>query len=387
MRVRAGVVIALLSLCGGCGFGSSGAIEAAGSWERLPDPPLEPREQATGVWTGREVLILGGSDAPPTPPNASGASDARPLALRDGAAFDPHTRSWRRIAPAPIGIEPVSPTAVVRGVLYVAVARTPGRRDTRMDLLAYRARSDRWDRLPAPPRRNYTLAGAGGRLVAYGPARGPVRPSVFLLARGARRWIELPAPPIRGELVWSGRRLVVIGYDPAARDYRNPPLARAATLRLGDDAWRRLPDSEHVLRGYGPWLRVGRRLVNPGLGSGGVDYDFGRPNGGILDPERGIWSELPNVPEPAEDGGTEFGTGVLTRTRLLGGRPTMLVLDLTRGEWIRVQRLWSDRTAPQGWTAANTRRKLLAFGGARFDRRHPEGELLNDAWLWTPPSP
>jgi hypothetical protein len=125
--------------------------------------------------------------------------------------------------------------------------------------------------------------------------------------------------------------------------------------------------------------------VSPELGTGGVDYNFGRPYGGILDPERGVWSELPNVPAPREAGGTEFGTGVLTGTRLVGGLPSMLVLDLTRNEWIRVPRLWRDRLAPQGWTRVNTGRKLLVFGGARWSRAHPDGELLNDAWLWTPP--
>jgi len=387
VRFRAVTTLVFASMAAGCGFGGSDAIRPAGSWERLPDPPLTPREQATGAWTGREALVFGGSDAPPTPPGASGESAPRPKALRDGAAFDPRTHSWRRIAPAPIGIEPVSPLAVAGESVYVAVPRTPGRRDTRMDLLAYRTRGERWERLPSPPRRNYDLAGAGRRLIAYGPGRGPVPLSVYLLAHGAPRWTELPRPPMRGKLVWSGGRLVIIGFDPAARDYRNPPLARAATLRLGDDAWHRVPDSDHVLWGYGAWMPVGRRLVNPGLGSGGEDYDFGRPNGGILDPERGVWSELPNVPEPSEERGTEFGSGVLTRTRLFGGSPTALVLDWSREEWIRVPPIWPDRNAALGFTSVNTRRGLLAFGGSRFNSRHPEGKLLNDAWLWTPPAP
>jgi hypothetical protein len=187
-------------------------------------------------------------------------------------------------------------------------------------------------------------------------------------------------------IVWSGRRLVLIGFDPAADRADNPPLARAATLRLGDGAWRRLPDSDHVLWGHGFWVRVGDRLVSPELGTGDERYSFGRPYGGILDPERGKWSELPNVPEPTKERGTEFGTGVVTRSRLVGGIPTLLVLDMTGGDWIRVPRLWGDRSAPQGWTGVNTRRKLILFGGARFNRRHPEGVLLKDAWIWTPPA-
>jgi hypothetical protein len=375
---------AVVSLAAGCGFGGSGEIESGGSWERLPDPPLSPREQPIGVWTGREALIFGGSDAPPMPPGASGDAEPKPR-LRDGVAFNPRKRSWRRIRSAPIPIEPISPVAVARNSVYVAVPQNPGVRHTRMALLAYRLRADTWERIPSPPRRNYAVTGIGDRLLAAGPGRGPVPLSLFSLGRDERRWTELPRPPMRGTLAWNGRHLVMIGYDPKARDYRNPPLARAATLRFGDRAWHRLPDSDHVLWGHGFWVRVGTRLVSPELGTGNEDYDHGRPYGGILDPERGVWSELPNVPEPSEERGSEFGTGVLTRTRLVGGIPGLLVLDTTRDDWVRVPRLWPDRNGVQGFTVVNTRRKLLAVGGARFNRRHPEGVLLNDAWLWTPP--
>ncbi len=290
----------------GCGFGGSGDIESAGSWKRLPDPPLSPREHSIGISAGREVLILGGSDAPPTHPSAgSGPAEPRPP-LRDGAVFDARTRAWRRIADAPIGLDVFSPGAVLRRTVYIAVRRT-ARRDTRVDLLAYRLRSDSWRRLPSPPRRNYSLVSAGGRLVAAGPARGPAPMSVCVLRRVVRRWERLPDAPFRGSLVWHRGRLVLIGFDPRARNPDNPALARAATLRLRDREWHRLPDSEHVMWGHGFWVPVGDRLVSPDLGTGNEDYDHGRPYGGILDPERGTWSELPNIPEPTEERGAEFG--------------------------------------------------------------------------------
>lgn len=388
MSLHRWVLVAQCAVClllAGCGFGGSAEIPSVGSWKRLPDPPLSPREGALGVWTGREVLILGGS-IDPTPPGAGSSRKPKPP-LRDGVVFNPRTRSWRQIAPAPIGLESFFPVAVARRSVYIAVPRNPGARDTRMDLLEYRLRANRWRRLPSPPRRNYTLVGVAGRLLAAGPERGPVPLSLFQFERRERRWRELPRPPMRGAFSWNGRRLVLIGFDPAADHFPNPPLARAATLRFGDDAWRRLPDSDHVLWGHGFWVRVGTRLVSPELGIGNEQYSFGRPYGGILDPERGIWSELPNVPEPDEERGTEFGTGVLTRDRLVGGRPNLLVLDMTRDDWIRVPRLWRDRNWRDSPTMVNTRRGLLAFGGVRWNRAHPDGELLNDAWIWRPPPP
>jgi hypothetical protein len=90
----------------------------------------------------------------------------------------------------------------------------------------------------------------------------------------------------------------------------------------------------------------------------------GGPYGGILDPVRGVWSELPNVPEPSAERGAEFGAGVLTRTRLVGGSPRLLVLDVTRNDWIRVPRLWRNRSTPHGWTTS-TAGASCACSGAR----------------------
>ena len=54
----------------------------ADSWQRLPDGPLGPREGYTSVWTGTELLIVGG---------AAGDTFASPFA----AAVDPDTGTWR----------------------------------------------------------------------------------------------------------------------------------------------------------------------------------------------------------------------------------------------------------------------------------------------------
>lgn len=80
----------------GGGYASAGA---AGTWERAPTPPLGPRERAVGVWTGREAIVVGGAGPPFYPPDWDGPT-VEPPPLRDGAAFDPRTASWRSIAPA-----------------------------------------------------------------------------------------------------------------------------------------------------------------------------------------------------------------------------------------------------------------------------------------------
>lgn len=64
-------------------------------WQRLPEPPLSPRFAALGVYVDGLVLALGGSNA-----TISGGP-YRPPQLRDGAALDLSTGTWRPIATAP----------------------------------------------------------------------------------------------------------------------------------------------------------------------------------------------------------------------------------------------------------------------------------------------
>ena len=68
------------------------AAGSAGSsgWRELSPPPLSPREYPAGFWTGEEVILVGGSDAPPCSPNAElrgalGAAARRRGGVRPGS--------------------------------------------------------------------------------------------------------------------------------------------------------------------------------------------------------------------------------------------------------------------------------------------------------------
>jgi len=112
-RLSRAVLLMVVALLAGCGDSETGG-KAGGAWERLPDPPLSVREAATAVAVGSEALFLGGSDAPPCPPNASCVASGEP-ALRDGAAFDPAAGTWERIASAPVGSAgPTRPSSAMR---------------------------------------------------------------------------------------------------------------------------------------------------------------------------------------------------------------------------------------------------------------------------------
>lgn len=146
----------------------------------------------------------------------------------------------------------------------------------------------------------------------------------------------------------------------------------AAPARLGDGP----------VRAY--WVRAGSRLINPALGDGSEQYRWGRPHGGMLDPERGVWSPLPN---PPESGATQFGVGVLTRARGYYFSSHGQVFDATRDRWVEIPRPEPNRAQAGGETVVNAGRKLLVFGGARFDSDNPSGRLLNTARVWSPPAP
>ena len=83
----------LIMWLGSCCAGGSDTAEAyspaTSTWHTLPASPLQMRSAASGTWTGRELVVAGGIDPNPSSPRT----------FRDGAAYNPLTRTWRKIAP------------------------------------------------------------------------------------------------------------------------------------------------------------------------------------------------------------------------------------------------------------------------------------------------
>ena len=125
----------------GCGFVAFDPL--ANHWRRLPDPPAR---QGIVVWTGREIIGWGGG--------CCGDADA------GGAAYNPATDTWRKLAPSPLAAEQ-RPTGAwtgrelvlfVRGVDAASGKPSPARYAR---AAAYNPTTDTWRRIaPLPEPRN-----------------------------------------------------------------------------------------------------------------------------------------------------------------------------------------------------------------------------------------
>lgn len=214
----------------GPAFGDGARFDpTAGEWERLPTPPVVDTSSHLALWTGQEVLFLGGRQDP-----------------RQVLAFDPATDRWRTGAPLPFDVT----------MWTGAVAWSDDRALVLADdgLVAYDPVADAWNTLTAPPLDldedgTYALFVDGtGRVVAVGGARsgtggidvalrspdgrwqpGPSLPEVIGEADGGDSFREFPRPKLT---VLTDAGLLFV---PSA----GPPIP-AMLWQPGDDDWARL---------------------------------------------------------------------------------------------------------------------------------------------------
>ena len=238
------------------------------TWRRLPSAPLAARAGATAVWTGREVLVVGGTPAVRTD---------RDRGVTDGAAYDPARDSWRRLAPSP---QP-------RGSLMAQHLVWTG---TRLLVWSDWRQTLRWAAVTlANGERGTEIESQDGVDVwAYDPA--------------ADRWAVLPAAP--GQPALGGAVLVWTGWEVismAGRPYRGPLLDRNPGARYDParNRWRRLADGplDTAALPVGLWTGAALLVWNgDSERSGGSTTDYGPGDGAAWDPRADRWVRLPRSP-------------------------------------------------------------------------------------------
>jgi hypothetical protein len=353
----------------GTGRVSVGPSHSTGHWRELPAPPLSPRAYAESVWTGHEVIVLGGETDPCSPGADCATASAE---LRDGAAYDPATDTWRRIADAPVSVGSGDRLVEAGGLVVLRHWRQGG-----SDWFAYVPEADAWSRIDGVPHPIGDLPAAAGSDVYVTSGRGV---AVYSVVR--REWSTLPADPIQPRL--SQRRVtatsvgpVVTGYDSTQPDDGRSPSVVLADVWDGT-SWRRLPATGQLGNN---WFWTGIVMVDPepNTGDSGETDDSGRvyPVGGTLDPATGRWDRLPGAITAQVDG----GWGVNAQ----GGRWSAVYGQVYDTETGRVWTLPRPDGAPEvGTTAIWADDALLAFGGVAYGSGASAGKVTDHAWLYTP---
>ncbi|MGH2659408.1 MAG: hypothetical protein ACRDHS_07025 [Actinomycetota bacterium] len=130
---------------------------ATRAWRTVSDAPIEPRFGVVTVWTGSRILVWGGGE--------------RSDPATDGALYDPATDGWTLMAPAPLGLNQASglwtgSEVIVFGSLLDN--RNHAETDTSVGA-AYDPATDTWRSLP-PSELSPQAASAvwaGDRMVAW----------------------------------------------------------------------------------------------------------------------------------------------------------------------------------------------------------------------------
>jgi hypothetical protein len=211
-------------------YGDGAAYNLASQhWRKIAAAPLTPRQKHVAVWTGSEMLIVGGDDH------------------TDGAAYDPARDTWRRLPPAPFPIgagDTVGEAhAVFQKSLYVW--------DFAHERLAiYAFATGRWSEAEAPSlgaAATGALHVVGARLIALGTrADQPATLVGARLSAGAHGWFTIASAPFSREGVfpdvdanWSA----VAGDRVLAWSLRSP----SAVLSLDVDSGTWGPTTPHLL--------------------------------------------------------------------------------------------------------------------------------------------
>jgi hypothetical protein len=169
-------------------------------WRRIAAAPLSPRVDHAAIWTNDEMLVWGGSRR---------IRGGRARLLLDGAAYDPEADSWRPLAPAPLRPAPVA--VLGQGVEAEVDAVWTGSTAIFWNGhggAAYLPAGDRWRRLPPPPeplrywKPTDTFTWTGREAIAFG-GTAPHDSGKFVQTAAAydpatRRWRMLPPAPIAG---------------------------------------------------------------------------------------------------------------------------------------------------------------------------------------------
>jgi hypothetical protein len=344
----------------------------SGSWQRLPAAPLPSQSSGyAGAWTGSELLITG-----PHFTSAAGVPKGRSV----GAAYNPATRTWRTLPPAP------GPLQNMEGG-YHAVWTGRELLGWGMGLdAAYNPATNRWRHLSGSVSAPSVMAWTGRQVLTWGGGCcGENSAGGAAYTPATDSWQQLPKSPLAGRHTtgaWTGKELVVVGGQADERIF-----ADAAAYNPTTRTWRRLPPMPAPRTGAtATW--TGTEVLVVGGHHGGIRTGGLYADGVAYNPATNRWRQLPSM-----------GVGRLGHTAVWTGRqllvwggwtvrsgkyvapPHGLAYDPSSNRWSALP------TAPlrgrAGHLAAWTGSQMLVWGGVPARETDPTRPFTDGA-AYTP---
>ncbi|MFO0629834.1 MAG: hypothetical protein U0325_29970 [Polyangiales bacterium] len=270
---------------------------------RIDAPTARFQEGDTAVWTGQEMLVLGGR-------NAQGV-------LRDVSGYSPSLDRWRVLSTAGAARAPL--TALAAGGEVVVLDRTAaGVEALRLLPGGFAAPSGV---APTTVRAGHSALWTGAEVIVWAGAdeSGAVRADGYRYVPSRARWRAVrdagAANARRAHsAVWSSSEMLVFGGQDRAGRAIAAPVSYVPAL----DAWRVLREADAPAARYGHVAVWGGDAM---LVWGGRSDDAPLATGAAYDPWDDVWTPLPTLPaDPIGDGaraGRAFSAAVWTGAELI----------------------------------------------------------------------
>lgn len=260
-----------------------------GEADRIASSGLVWRAGAAMVWTGEELLLVGGSNGP-------GIEQI-------GAAYSPATDSWRPLPDPPRTVDAwdnaITGPAVWTGREMLIYGEG----------LAFDPAAGEWRSMSTPPgpRRSFeVVVWTGSELVVWGGCDASIPQCDDIGAGmltdgvaydpGTDRWRLIAssplAPGVHPQGVWNGEEILF--YAGASREGGST----AAAYDPAADSWRSLPNPPLTPRRYATAAWTGQYFVLWGGSRLGAQVEF--DDGAAYNPATNIWLSLAEAPDRAD---------------------------------------------------------------------------------------
>jgi hypothetical protein len=291
---------------------------ATKTWSMLPASPLSARTVPLSVWTGHELFVWGGN----------GRSAHR---FTDGAAYDPDTKRWTKVTPAPVRGDYLDGGAYLFGTKVLLLTQPRRAPYATIDASLYDPAKNTWQPLPslhANPTRQiqFIRAVVGGDRLYLQLVGNHLSIGVggYVLDTSNLRWSSDKVVPPRGtyamHLFWTGTRVV------------QTPVFNSQTPRPGVST--------------DPATGASTRIAQGPLDS--TDSIYAWTGGALIGASHGR-SDVPaaGAPKPGYTAAWDPATNTWTALRSAAGKPGADSLDTHGGVWTGSSLLvWTDLNHP-----------------------------------------